>query len=220
MEIPVKEKIKQWCQEVQLFKEEIVDERTSFHFRVLAPNKGSLDVTSFDFSTIDIIQPAGENDVVIVQAGISFDEDFMAYMKTLQESEQLIFDLHMTLESRPESYLLDHTDNVIKTLVVFEEIFFDGLTKDRLITAIKGVNKSLILALWILRPTLEVLSGVSDSGSLIDSDDNDVDISADDTVDIAVTAKESAGFCPECGKENKKKAKFCTKCGASLEEEN
>jgi hypothetical protein len=225
MELPVKERIRKWCEETGLFKEEVEDEKSFFHFKVIAPARAATNTELLTINTIDISQSKIDGDKIITQAGIAFDKSFITPMKSLSERQDIVYDLYMTLDSRPESYFIDYSDGIIKSIVVFEEIYMDGLSKDRLITAVKGVNKSLVLALWILRPVLEELANKSDS----DQTSTTVDDKAGPNIKRPVDNIESkpragpasggekfAAFCSKCGKPNEKKARFCTGCGSSM----
>jgi hypothetical protein len=225
MELPVKERIRKWCEETGLFKEEVEDEKSFFHFKVIAPARAAINTDSLNINTIDISQPKIDSDKIITQAGIAFEKSFMAPLKSLSERQDIVYDLYMTLDSRPESYFIDYSDGIIKSIVVFEEIYMDGLSKDRLVTAVKGVNKSLVLALWILRPVLEELAGKSESGRVStatgDTTGPDVYRPAEKTeskpgMEPASTREKIAAFCSKCGKPNEKKARFCTSCGSSM----
>jgi hypothetical protein len=204
MELPVKERIRKWCEETGLFKEEVEDEKSFFHFKVSAPARAATNTDTLTINTIDISQPKIDSDKIITQAGIAFEKSLMLSLQSLSERQDIVYDLYITLDSRPESYFIDYADGTIKSIVVFEEIYMDGLSKDRLITAIKGVNKSLVLALWILRPVLEELAN---KPGKIESKSGMEAISGSEKI---------AAFCSRCGKPNEKKSRFCTSCGSSM----
>jgi hypothetical protein len=218
MDTSIKNKIIQWLQEGNIFQGELADKGNVFHFKVTAPGKSTVTPETIDISTVDIQQSEQDNDMITVSAGVQFDEEFISPIKSFNNADEVIFELNVALESRPESYYIDYDDDgLLRSIVVVEEIYFDGLTKDRLFRAIRGVNKSIVLALWVLRPLIDLL-GI-DTEKLVFDDETAEDTGKTDDSHIVIEESSIAGFCPVCGKENKKQAKFCTKCGASLEEE-
>ncbi|MFC1946625.1 DUF2299 family protein [Chloroflexota bacterium] len=219
MDISIRNKIYQWVREGNIFQGEYEEKGNIFHIKVTAPGKSTITPETIDLSTVDIQQSEQDNDMITVSAGVQFDKEFINPIQSFNNADEVIFELNMALESRPESYFIDYDDDgVLKSIVVVEEIYFDGLTKDRLFRAIRGVNKSIILALWVLRPLIDSL-GI-DTEKLIFDDETAEEAKETDDSHIVIDESFIAGFCPVCGKENKKKAKFCTKCGASLEEES
>jgi len=228
LSISIRDRIFQWCQEEKVFKEEIKDEKATFHFRVAAPGKAIDKTDAAGLGVIDISQPVLEHDKIVVSGGIAFDPKFMARAKSISNADDVLFELNMALENRPESYFIDYGEGrVIKSIVVVEEIFFDGLTKDRLFRTLRGINKSLIISLWVLRPLIEALGG--DAKKLIEVEEPAAQPVAE-KVSAAVTATapqapsmkteeekpEVAKFCPKCGRLNAEGARFCPACGQSL----
>lgn len=219
MDTSIRNKIYQWLQEGNIFQGEFEDKENIFHFKVTAPGKSTVTPETIDLSTVDIQQSDQDNDMITVSTGVQFDKDFINPIQSFNNADEVIFELNMALESRPESYFIDYDDDgILKSIVVVEEIYFDGLTKDRLFRAIRGVNKSIILALWILRPLIDLL-GIDTEKLIFDDETTEEDKETDESHPV-IDESSIASFCPVCGKENKKKEKFCTKCGASLEEEN
>jgi hypothetical protein len=153
----VKQTIRQWCEQERLFQEEIPDDTVAFRYRVIAPATAGRRPGEPNIDILDIVKAKEDGDRIVVTSGIEFDETLSSSMKSFQGAEEIMLNLEMILDSRNELYFVDYSDGILKSITVFEEIFEDGLTKDRLMRAIRGVNKTLVVALWEIRPLIEAL---------------------------------------------------------------
>jgi len=219
-EIEVKEQVRSWCVQEGLFQEEIDDETVVFRFRVRSPGSVGESSEGETIDLLDITKPMEDGDSIIVTSGIEFDNSIMAPMKSFEGANSLMSELEMTLDFRNELYIVDYSDGVLNSIIIFEEIFDDGLTKDRLMRAMRGVNKTLIVALWVLKPLLSELgtnvdeflaaeeTEIVETGETPTPQVEDRPAGVDGTVDIQ--------FCPNCKHEINKDNKFCTNCGIAL----
>jgi hypothetical protein len=228
--VSVRDRIYQWTVDEKIFKEELQDEKATFHFRVTAPGKQDNNPDNLALNLVDISQPAVDRDKIVVSGGIAFDPKMMTGIKSVSNAEEVLFELNTALEARPEAYYIDYGENrAIKSIVIVEEIFFDGLTKDRLFRALRGVNKGLVVSIWVLRPLLEAIGGIGnitiESGQTAATPQKapveNVPIKSPEQLVKTESAKlesgqETAKFCPQCGKPNTGSAKFCPACGHSL----
>lgn len=208
MAVDMKQRIRTWCEQEGLFQEEIEDDTLAFRLRVVAPATARKPPGQFNIDVLDITQPKADSDRIVVTAGIEFDESFSGPMRHFEGADEVMLNLEMTLDSRPELYLVDYIEGVLRSVIVFEEIFEDGLTKDRLMRALRSVNKTLVVALWVLRPLIRDLGG-----------DPDAIVGAESPEQLAPApeAEDSAGErCPDCGAELPPAGRFCSHCGARV----
>lgn len=215
MAVDMKQRIRTWCEQVGLFQEEIEDDTLAFRLRVVAPATARKAPGEFNIDVLDITQPKEDSDRVVVTAGIEFDESFSGPMKEFEGADEVMLNLEMTLDSRRELYLVDYTDGVLRSVIVFEEIFEDGLTKDRLMRALRSVNKTLVVALWVLRPLIRDLG--ADPDTMLDVESPEEVTAAAAAEGHPRAAEEVADRqCPDCGVELPGAGRFCSHCGARV----
>lgn len=143
----VKTKVRKWCEEEGLFDEEIEDPQAVFNYAINYP-KGLN-------HKINIIQPKKGDDKVIVLSGSRFESRIVSELRNIsrEELDDLLWDIRISLCSRPTEFELKISEDsaVPESLFVNYPIFLDGLTKHRLMTAIRDVYKSKLLAFWKIR---------------------------------------------------------------------
>lgn len=210
MQPEIKQKILTWCQQARIFQEEVEDQSVQFRLRVRAPSVPAKQVGEYTIDVLDIVRPKENGDSLIVTSGIEFDEAFAAPMKSFPGAEDILFNLEMILDGRDELYLVDTRDGVLRSIIIFEEIFDDGLTKDRLMRALRGVNKTLVVALWVIRDLISALGASPEQM-----------VGMDEKTSISPSVMEAGPEvtlvrCPACGMINEAKHSFCTQCGSKL----
>ena len=237
--IEVKRRVYDWCRQEDLFGEEVEDEKTTFHIKVRPPTGGGAvdGAAGRALDALEVVQPKLDADKIVVFTGVNFDEELMAPVRLNPFYEDVIRNLEMTLESRPEAYLLDVSDGLLKSILIMDEIFFDGLTKDRFMKSLRSTNKTLVLSFWILTPILDAIQlpdeGASakpspgyegaDQGAVARAaEETELPSSRSDAIppEDRRAPERPAGPCcpnPACGGPLRPGVRFCTACGTPVD---
>lgn len=138
-----------WLASEGLFKSRLDDESANFHFIVDYPKD----------HVIDVIQPIGKNDMIIIGCATQIAEE---QIKLIQKAdpktkENFIWDMKFGLNQFAVDFEIEHPNNELHGFVITDEIFSDGLTKNNLIYTIKKIYKSKIQSLWLLEKTFSEL---------------------------------------------------------------
>jgi len=133
--------IKKWLVEEGLFKEQISDETSNFHFLINYPNE----------HVLDLIQPKHKEDMILIGCASEITPEQVALIKDSpnKKREKFIWDIRFALNQFLLDFELEHPDNVLNRFVISEEIYEDGLTKNNLILSIKKVFKGKLQCIWI-----------------------------------------------------------------------
>jgi hypothetical protein len=152
--------IQQWLADEGLFKQRIHDDNANFHFLVNFPENNN----------IDVVQPKGKEDLIIIGCGTSIGPEHIELIKAAPNSkkQQIIWDFKFTINSFLLDFQLDHPDDILQIFIISDQIFEDGLSKNSLIGTIKKVFKVKVQCLMCL----EKLFGVVADGSENSHDEN------------------------------------------------
>ncbi|MGL4669683.1 MAG: DUF2299 domain-containing protein [Methanobacteriaceae archaeon] len=150
--------IQLWLADEGLFKEKNHNDNANFHFIVNYP----------DGNLMDIVQPKGKEDMLVIGCATSIGPEHREIIKNTTDKKKvkLIWDFRFALNSFLLDFELDHPNNEIAGFVITDEIFEDGLTKDRLMSNIKKVFKGKLQCLWILAQNFDEEEIVSDENSM------------------------------------------------------
>jgi len=141
--IILENRIKQWLSEEGILGQIVDDENANFHFIVKYPED----------HVIDIIQPRGRKDLVLVVCATSVSPEHLSKIRELSESkkEEFLWQIRFSLNKFLVDFQLEHPGNVLESYLVTDEIYSDALTKDRLISTIKKVFKAKLHVLWLIQ---------------------------------------------------------------------
>jgi len=136
-------KIKRWLTEEGLLGQIVDDENANFHFIVNYPEE----------HVIDVIQPKGKRDLVLVACATSVSPEHLSKIQELSESkrEEFLWQIRFSLNKFLVDFQLEHPRNILESYLVTDEIYNDALTKDRLISTIKKVFKAKLHVLWLIQ---------------------------------------------------------------------
>ncbi len=136
-------KIKKWLEEEGFLRMEVPDENASFHYVINYPED----------HVIDIIQPAGKNDMILIACATSVSPEHQSGIRALsmEKRTEFIWKVRFTLNRFGVDFQLDHPENVLNSYLVTSEIFSDGLSKDRLISSIKNVFRAKLHVMWMIQ---------------------------------------------------------------------
>ncbi len=149
----ISEKLQKWLSDEALFRKKIPDDKANFHFTIVYPENSN--------NTMDIVQPKGKDDLVIVGCGTSVHPEYISKIKKLsiEDREKFLWEFRFLLNNPFVDFSLQHPDNILQAYLITDTIFEDGLSKDRLISSIKNVFKIKLLGIWKIQMELGILKG-------------------------------------------------------------
>ncbi|AMK16166.1 DUF2299 domain-containing protein [Methanobrevibacter olleyae] len=139
------EKIRTWLMEEDIIREKIYDENANFHYIINFPNDNAM----------DIIQPKTKEDVLLIGCATEVSKEEQNIIKNSSKStnQEFIWKIRFTLNEMLLDFKLEHPNDELKSFIITEDIFEDGLTKHLLIKSIKKVFKGKLECIWILGKT-------------------------------------------------------------------
>lgn len=146
----LRETVLKWCQEEMMFREEIKDAGSAFHFRVCLP-----EMPGKNPLLLSVVQPEGK-DKVIVTSAIGIDSESSAIMARMDrpDRERFVLDLCYKLHLGPALFHIEESEGIIKQVSVTEVIYSDGLSKDRFMRSTQNVYKGISVVILELRGIL------------------------------------------------------------------
>lgn len=135
-------KITAWLSQEGLFKERVKDEKLSVHLAAEFPARSGRHV--------NIIQPKGREDVVIVFSRIRLADTHKKALHALHPKtrERLIWDMRYTLLFQESSFEMEPPGGDLESIRFTREIFYDGLTKNKLMEALRENLKCELFVVW------------------------------------------------------------------------
>lgn len=142
----MKKKIIKWLNDEKIPNEEKLDGCENFNLLIYFPDENH---------TMNIVQPYGKNDVIVIGCGTKVDEYHLKKMKETgsREMRDYLMNFRILLNNYPVDFQLDIVDNILCSFLITDEIYLDGLTKDRFISSIKKVFKVKLQAIWDIQKT-------------------------------------------------------------------
>ena len=133
------------------FKENIVDNTANFHFL-------------YEFgpqNLIQIIQPTGKNDLIVVAASTNVSPEHLSKINSLNNEKKLEFlwNFRLTLNSMGIDFQLQHPDNVLQSFAITDVIYDGAITKDHIMRTIRNVIKAKLQGIWLIQREFD--SGIS-----------------------------------------------------------
>jgi hypothetical protein len=138
----IAEKITAWLTQEGLFREQVQDENLSLHLACEYPARSGRHV--------NIIQPKGREDVVIVFSRIRLADRHKKALQSLhpKAKERFLWDMRYALLFRESSFEMEPSGGDLESIRFTREIFYDGLTKNRLMEALKENLKCELYVVW------------------------------------------------------------------------
>ena len=141
-------KIKQWLESeeyscVQIFGE--LARNTLFSYVVtLSPEREFV-----------VFQPSNKNDSIHIAGALVLSADQIKKLRQKSKDEQveIFMELRLKLASLDVEFSFEGRE-VCRRIGINHMIYFDGLTKDRLLIAISMFNRAYSLASWVLKKSI------------------------------------------------------------------
>lgn len=99
---------------------------------------------------MDVIQPLGKSDVIIVGCATKVSPEHVQKLRDLNRKErrEFMWDIKFSLNKFLVDFEIQENDDVLQGYVVRDVIYKDGLSKDKLMSTIKRVFKAKLHVLW------------------------------------------------------------------------
>ena len=120
---------------------------------------------SFRFSVRDqrglgteVFQPNALNDCVLIIAAVNVSPEHSQLLDTLPEAERehFLWDLRLALDGAGTDF--DGVQHPIKQILLSQQIYYDGLTKDTFFQRWGAVRRAALLCIWTINRRLNGLA--------------------------------------------------------------
>ena len=155
----LEEKIQKWLIDEGMFNQKVDDVNTNFHFRVNYPPEHN----------IDIIQPVVKKDMIVIGCMTKIsDQHKQLMMANPDKNKAFIDELKLLINGYLLDFELSHPDFILDTIVITDEMYEDGITKNSLMNNIRKIFKVKIQAIWMMEKFYIQESSKNKSNSSLD----------------------------------------------------
>jgi hypothetical protein len=150
MGMEFKEYVLKWCKDEGMFKEEIKEAGTEFHYRISLP-----ELPDKIPLLLSVVQPE-RKDKVIITVAVGLGPEYTGALAKMekQEREKFMMELCYMMQLGPAYFSIEESDGILKQVSVSDVIYTDGLSKDRFMRSVQAVYKGVSLAILQLRGIL------------------------------------------------------------------
>jgi len=136
----IENKVQKWLSDEGFFRQKVPDDNANFHFIINYPEDHILDV----------IQPKGKEDMVLIACATNVSPEHQAKIRKLklEKKENFMWEFRFLLNGQFVDFQLQHPENILQSFLITDEIFEDGLSKDRLISSVKKIFRAKLQGIW------------------------------------------------------------------------
>ena len=140
--IDTRENIKTWLVQEGLFKEELQAENLYFQIAAEFPAKSG--------RHLSIIQPKDHEDMIVVFSRIRLADSHQKALSAMppKERERLIWQMRYDLLFQDSSFEMEPGGGDLSSIRFTREIYYDGLTKNKLMEVIRENFKCELYVVW------------------------------------------------------------------------
>jgi hypothetical protein len=145
----IENKVQKWLSDEGFFRQKVADDNTNFHFIINYP----------EGHVLDVIQPKRKDDLIIIGCATNVSPEHLSKIRELPDDkkEKFIWDFRFLLNGQFVDFQLEHPNNVLQSFVITEEIYEDGLSKDRLISTVKKIFRAKLQGIWKIQKKFGVM---------------------------------------------------------------
>ena len=146
----VKKKVLTWFREERFSHEEILDPNTHFNFGIKVSG-----------STLHVVQSVQNSDSIFVAANLILNPMQLDLLNKMSKNKRRKFFWNLRLALVSNKSVLEFLikpnppEDIREIFISSKRIFYDALTKDRLLSIIYDVYKAIIMTVWILEQEVE-----------------------------------------------------------------
>ncbi len=136
----IEDNVQKWLSDEGLFSQKIPDQNANFHFIINYP----------EGHVLDILQPNGKNDMVLIACATNVSSEHQTEIRLLdlEKRDKFMWEFRFLLNNHNVDFQLQHPDNVLQGFLITDEIYEDGLSKDRLISCVKKIFRAKLQGVW------------------------------------------------------------------------
>lgn len=144
MDPELEKRVEEICLEEGIPLRKVHSEMANFQLNLQFPNPQS---------NVNVLQPKGKNDMIIIGAVIEVAELHKQGLRALKmkKREEFIWDLRLMLARGHTEFELRHPDNVLEFVRVHRFLFQDAFSKNAFMNALLDVNRSKLLVIWFIQ---------------------------------------------------------------------
>jgi hypothetical protein len=137
-------KVEELCLEEGIALRKVQNDMANFQLNLQFPNPQS---------TINVFQPKGKNDMIMVGAVIEIAEIHRQGLRALdtKKREEFIWNLRLMLAQGTVEFELRHPDNILEFVRVHKFLYEDGFSKSIFMNALFDVNRSKLQVIWFIQ---------------------------------------------------------------------
>ena len=139
----MKGRIKGWLVEEGMLVKEGHDADSHFRFLIMFPKDHYMEV----------VQPIAGTDMVLIVSSTSVNPEHREIMgrSRPEQRAEFIWALRFVTNTFSVDFEMDHPENILEEFTITDSIYDDGLSKDRLMSAIRKIWKANLQVIWILQ---------------------------------------------------------------------
>ena len=136
----IEDNVQKWLSDEGLFRQKIPDENANFHFIINYP----------EGHVLDVLQPKGKNDMVLIACATNVSPEHQTEIRLLdlEKRDKFMWEFRFLLNNHNVDFQLQHPENVLQGFLITDEIYEDGLTKDKLISSVKKIFRAKLQGVW------------------------------------------------------------------------
>jgi len=130
-------RIRNWLKQEKMFKKEITDDKAYFNFKA-----------EYQDIPFHVLQPKDREDLILVICDLILDDKQKEMVRTLQAKEQTKVLREMQYQTstiKGQLYIILDKEKYLEKIRLWDTIYYDGLSKDKLIKTIFETIKSFLL---------------------------------------------------------------------------
>ena len=152
----MRDRIQGWLTDIGCMVGMPADDNSQFHLSASMPSQ----------AVLDIIQPNGRNDQIVIAGGYQLTPEQSRRMREINERkrDEFLWDLQFSFVLGHFSFDFEPATGLPERVLVSEALWYDGITKHSFMKGLEHVNAGLTLAIWKLGKELGGLATSNQRG--------------------------------------------------------
>ena len=140
-------KIMTWLSEEGLYKDKVHDDNLYFHLAAEYPPRSGRHV--------NVIQPNNREDMVVVLSTIRLADVHQRALQAMprKDREKFIWNMRYSLLFQDANFQMEPGGTELNTIQFTREIYYDGLTKNKLMEVLRSNLKCELFVVWKFQET-------------------------------------------------------------------
>jgi len=145
MKDEVARKVREWLVDEGIYKDKVADENADYHYIVETPPNSR--------QYIDVVFPKNRDDMIVIASGIKLSNEHYRSLMSLnpEKRNELLWEMRFTLLFLPTGFQILPNVNNPQLFQFTRELYFDGLTKNLFMDAVKQVHRCKLYVIWMMQ---------------------------------------------------------------------